>query len=71
MKRKSVTSSVLRSIGYSPTSHTLEVEFVEQKDIYQYHNVPKDIYYNLMTASSLGQYFNNHIKNQYAFTKMN
>jgi hypothetical protein len=69
MKRELVTSSVLRSIGYSTANHILEVEFVEQKEIYQYHNVPDFIYHSLMTASSHGEYFNKHIKNQYTFTK--
>jgi hypothetical protein len=69
MKREAVTSSVLRSIGYSTTKHILEVEFVEQKEIYQYHNVPDHIYHSLMASSSHGEYFNRYVKNQYAFTK--
>jgi hypothetical protein len=70
MKRKPVVSSVLQSIGYSAETLTLEVEFVGQKEIYQYHGVSKKIFDELMLASSHGKYFNANIKDQYKFTKV-
>jgi hypothetical protein len=70
MKHKPVISSVIQTIGYSATTHTLEVSFVGQKEIYQYHSVPKDIYEELMSAASHGKYFNSHIKDHYPFSKL-
>jgi hypothetical protein len=71
MKRKPVISSVLKSIGYNTETMTLEVEFTGQQDVYQYHGVSKDVYDELMRASSHGKYFNTNIKDHYSFTKKN
>ena len=70
MKRKPVVSSVLQSIGYAAESLTLEVVFVGQKEVYQYHGVSQKIYDELMQASSHGKYFNANIKDRYKFTKV-
>ena len=52
MKRKPIVSSVLKSIGYSADTLVLEIEFVDQKDIYQYQGVTRDVYEKLIDASS-------------------
>jgi hypothetical protein len=61
MDRQAVTSSELTSIGYNPTSHVLEVEFRTGR-VYEYHEVPDDVHSGLIGASSLGRYFNEHVK---------
>ncbi len=61
MKRKNVNSSNLRSIGYESSTRTLEIEF-NHSGVYQYYNVPQDIYDGLINASSHGQYFDINIK---------
>ncbi|WP_299381606.1 KTSC domain-containing protein [uncultured Lacinutrix sp.] len=61
MKRKSVNSSNLFSIGYDESFMILEIEFKEG-GIYQYFNVPKSVYLGLWKASSHGKYFDRHIK---------
>lgn len=43
MNRTSVTSSNIASIGYDPSSLTLEVEFTDGS-IYQYFDVPEAVY---------------------------
>lgn len=48
MKRQSVSSSNLRSVGYDPETKTLEVEF-QNGSVYQYFNVPPQVYKGLMT----------------------
>lgn len=70
MERQSVSSSNLRSIGYDHSSSTLEVEF-NNGSIYQYFDVPENVYDELMNASSHGQYFDINIKKAgYDFQKV-
>jgi hypothetical protein len=69
MERKSVNSSNLVSVGYAPDSETLEVEF-KNSGIYQYFNVPLVMYERLMTADSIGKYFNAEIKEAYPCSKV-
>lgn len=64
INRIPVTSSNIRSIGYSPDTETLEIEFLSG-GIYQYSNVPSNIYDDLMSASSHGGYFAANIKERY------
>lgn len=68
MRRQTVSSSNIRSIGYETTTGTLEVEF-NSGGIYQYFNVPEAVYSALMHASSKGAYVNDYIKDQYRCQK--
>lgn len=61
MNRTLVSSSNLRSVGYDPSVNVLEIEFLHG-GIYQYSNVPPQIHQGLMSASSHGSYFDQHIK---------
>ena len=61
MDRKSVSSSLLASVGYDPDEQVLEVELQDGK-IYQYREVPEKAYRDLMNADSLGRHFNHHIR---------
>lgn len=70
MKRQSVSSSNLASIGYDTNSSTLEVEFNNGR-IYQYYGVPASKHSALMNASSHGQYLNqNIIKGGYRYSEI-
>ncbi|MGA2650955.1 MAG: KTSC domain-containing protein [Terracidiphilus sp.] len=68
MERNNVASSNISSIGYDPQTSTLEVEFLNG-GIYQYYGVPENMYQQLMSAPSKGQFLNTYIKNQYAFSR--
>jgi len=61
MQRTSVSSSNLHSVGYDESTSVLEIAFLHG-GIYQYSNVPKNIYQGLMAASSHGTYFDVNIK---------
>ena len=63
MKRESVSSSLLESVGHDPDENVLEVE-LESGAIYQYRDVPEETYEELLAADSLGRYFNHHIRNR-------
>ncbi|WP_067049149.1 KTSC domain-containing protein [Methanofollis ethanolicus] len=69
MLRQAVTSTTIQSVGYSPLSGTLEIEFTNGS-LYQFSDVPASVYRELMAASSHGTYFNEHIKEWYHFRKI-
>ena len=69
MQRINVKSSNLKSVGYDSNEKTLEIEFLNGA-VYQYFNVPPEIYNTLMRASSHGRYFNKYIRNKYKFRKI-
>ena len=69
MERQSVSSSNLASIGYDAENEILEIEF-KHGGIYQYFDVPENVYDELMNADSQGVYFSANIKNEYEFEKM-
>lgn len=62
MQRKPVQSSKLASVGYDPDIATLEIEFHKGK-IYQYLKVSEEVFQNLMSAPSKGEYFDKFIDN--------
>jgi hypothetical protein len=69
MKKTNVTSSNIDSIGYDEKSKTLEIEF-KKGGIYQYSNVPKELFTSLMKASSHGRFFHAKIKDRFPTTKV-
>ena len=64
MQRDPVSSSNLASVGFDPTTYTLEVEFNSGR-VYQYFDVPEHIYQELMSAGSVGSYFSRSIRNSF------
>lgn len=67
MKRTDVDSSMLVSIGYDEKKKILEVEFTSG-GVYEYYDVEKVIYDELMNADSLGHYFINNIRDDYDYS---
>jgi hypothetical protein len=69
MERKPVTSSNIASIGYDENTSTLEIEFLNNS-IYQYFDVPQQIYQGLIQADSHGQFLAQNIKGVYRYSKV-
>lgn len=69
MERYCVASSNVASIGYDLSSETLEVEFLNGS-IYQYYNVPSNIFEQFRIESSKGKFLNTHIKNFYPYSRV-
>ncbi len=57
MDRVPVVSTTMTSVGYDAETRTLEIEFTGGA-LYQYFDVPEEIYQELMAAESKGTYFN-------------
>ncbi len=69
MQRYSVASSNLASVGYDDVTQTLEIEFLSGS-IYQYYNVPEDMYKQIMGAGSKGRFFHQYIRNAYPYSRI-
>ena len=69
MIKETVSSSMINCIGYNQEDALLEVEF-SNGTVYQYKDVPLDIFSNLMSANSIGKYLNENIKDVYSFEKI-
>jgi hypothetical protein len=69
MRRRPVTSSSLRSVGYDSRSRTLEIEF-HHTGVYQYYDVPKTVLEEMLAQNSLGSYFNANIRDVYACARI-
>jgi len=61
-----VESSNIDSIGYDDDLEELHVQFKSNlRDVYVYFNVPKSEYFDFLTSTSKGRYFNKYIKPTY------
>ncbi|MCP4583923.1 MAG: KTSC domain-containing protein [candidate division Zixibacteria bacterium] len=60
MERVCIMSSSLASVGYNSIKQTLEIEF-NWGGVYQYHDVPEEVYIKLLASDSPGQYFKRYI----------
>ena len=69
MKRQSVESSNLRSVGYDEFLFVLEIEF-KSGAVYRYYGVPSEVHDELINAESVGKYFNANVKSKYNFLKV-
>ncbi len=65
MKRIHVQSSALESIGYDADSQTLELEFRENGDVWQYFNFKPSVFKKFIKADSLGRFFVKKIKGKF------
>ncbi|MBW2984066.1 KTSC domain-containing protein [Candidatus Woesearchaeota archaeon] len=68
MDRKPVISSNLISVGYDEEAKTLEIEF--KNGVYQYLNVPRNVYDALMQAPSKGRHFHGFIRDKFTPKKI-
>jgi hypothetical protein len=62
-------SSVISAIRYDAATTTLRIIFTSGT-VYDYKNVPEEVFNAMKTSSSKGIYFNQHIKNNYQFKKI-
>ena len=69
MYRQRVDSSAVVSVGYDKKRRVLEVE-VEGGAVYQYLDVPAREYFALVSADSVGRYYNQSIKPNYEFLRL-
>lgn len=66
METHDVESSVIDAVGYA---RVLELRF-DSGRIYQYYNVPEDVYQGMLAADSKGRYFNAHIRDKFPYQEV-
>jgi hypothetical protein len=64
-----IESSVMTAIEYDEAAAELDITFTGGK-IYRYRNVPVEIYAGLLDADSKGRFFNETIKEAFAFAEV-
>jgi hypothetical protein len=69
MKMINVDSSNIEAIGYDENSSTLQVEF-KNGGMYQYFDVPEEVFIGLRDADSVGGYLAARIKGTYRYSKV-
>jgi len=69
MNRITLDSRTVASAGYDEPSATMEVEFVEGR-VYRYFVVPRSVFDALLTADSVGRFFQEHIRDVYPFERI-
>jgi hypothetical protein len=64
MNRETVQSRMIASFGYEAETSTLEVEF-NSGAVWQYYEVPENVYYDMKNSDSFGKFFRANIKGQF------
>ena len=65
MEREYVESRMMTSIGYDRDSATLEIEFKNNSQVWQYYGVAEQVYFELKYSDSKGRFFHDNIKGHY------
>jgi lysyl-tRNA synthetase, class II len=63
------SSRLLEAAAYDRSQALLQLSFRNGAS-YRYSDVPAEVYDQLLLAESKGKYFNLHIRNRYAYTKI-
>jgi hypothetical protein len=69
MERTPIESSTVAGAAYDATDRILEIEFTSGA-VYHYLDVPVGVLDDLLTAESPGRYLNHHIRDAYAFIRL-
>jgi hypothetical protein len=69
MPQVDLPSSSLKAARYQDQCALLDLEF-QSGEIYRYHDIPVQVYHELLQAESKGRYFNQHIRNHFPYTKI-
>lgn len=67
--KQRMPSTVISPMHYDPVTLTLRVLFVSGL-VYDYKEVPEEVYLAMKTSGSKGIYLNQHFKGKYAFEKV-
>lgn len=69
MTLETVDSRAIHAIGYNAATRVLEIIFA-RGGIYHFAGVPAQIYRRMQQATSLGKFFQTHIKGRYRFRRL-
>jgi len=61
----SVLSSAIRQIGYDSTVNRMYIDFEDSDPYYTYCDVPQNLFHQFVSASSVGHFYQQYIKDKY------
>jgi len=61
----SVFSSEIRKIGYDSTVKKMYIDFEDSEPYYTYSDVPQNLYHQFVSASSVGHFYHQYIKDKF------
>lgn len=64
MQMRPVSSSAIEAVGYDPLTGLMRIRFVDRKE-HDFCGVPEAVFQGLISASSAGAYYNEHIRDRY------
>ena len=70
MKRIMWANSMIKSAGYDAQQQMLEIEFANNGQIWQFDNVPEDIWYRFRSVDLPELFFHNFIMGHYPERRM-
>ncbi len=68
MRYSDMPSTVIRSVRYHPAEDRLEITFVTGRR-YNYYDVSSEVFAEMQSAYSKGEFFNKHIRDHFRFTR--
>ncbi len=68
MEWREVSSSTITRVAYDSTAMTLFVEF-RNGTVYEYFDIPQNIYDELIMSPSVGRYLAQNIKGMYRYAR--
>lgn len=69
MKRQPVASSNVAEVGYDEGQRTLEILY-HNGTVYQYFEVPPQVFGELLQSSSIGGYLNANVKGRFRYSRV-
>ena len=66
-KMTAVESRAISAVGYDPATRELKIRFTSQVRTYTYFDVPKEVYEGLMSAPSMGNFFDKVIRDHHHY----
>lgn len=62
---KKIASQNIKSVQYYPIRMVLEIQFYGDNNVYQYLDVPEDIWYGMRNVPNVDMFFNTQIMTKY------
>lgn len=63
-----VAARNIKLLRYCPQRMILEVRFLEDNNVYQYFDVPEEVWYNMKNVADMDMFFNLRIASNYRYT---
>jgi len=60
-----VHSTAIRKIGYESSTNHMYIDFEDSDPFYTFCDVPKSVFKEFVSASSVGRYYHRYIKDKY------